>query len=176
MNELEEYFRNLILQSLCEENIKPEVIIYLTQMMTSYAFRRLPDESLTIMMFGEPTIDRIVTLQEVGDSSLFISGFMRDWLGRKAIDKRYYYFLGSSAYDELAKRIKGALRPIYDDLSRKFSAYADALNDVKEMCDGMTGDAMAVVKEWIQTRSRRSETRLERMGMLLKQKKAKSVF
>ena len=71
-------------------------------------------------------------LREVGDLSLFISGFFSDSLTRSLVDVNYYIQLGECAYGSLARRGDATLGDVFDELADKFSAFVDILGEVSE--------------------------------------------
>ena len=71
-------------------------------------------------------------LREVGDLSLFISGFFADSLTRSLVDVDYYIQLGECAYGSLARRGDPALGDVFDELAGKFTACVDVLSEVSE--------------------------------------------
>src|SRR2546422_3572123 len=56
-------------------------------------------------------------LREVGDLSLFISGFFADSLTRSLVDVDYYIQLGERAYGSLARHGDPALGDVFDELA-----------------------------------------------------------
>src|SRR5690606_21284017 len=56
-------------------------------------------------------------LRQVGDLSLFISGFCSDSLNRRLVDIDYYRQLGEYAYAALARRGDVALGDAFDELA-----------------------------------------------------------
>src|SRR5437870_8170666 len=50
--------------------------------------------------------ERIRQLKDVGDTSLYISGFFADSLQRRLVDVDYYIQIGGRAYGELARHFK----------------------------------------------------------------------
>ena len=64
-------------------------------------------------------------LREVGDRSLFISGFFADSLNRSLVDIDYYIQLGECAYASLARHGDPALGDVFDELAARRSQPAD---------------------------------------------------
>src|SRR5580765_8235344 len=69
-------------------------------------------------------VERRAHLREVGDRSLFISGFFSDSLTRKLVDVDYYVSIGGSAYSALS-RADAALAPVFGELAGNFVAFVD---------------------------------------------------
>jgi len=106
-------------------------------------------------------------LREVGDLSLFISGFFADSLTRSLVDVDYYIQLGECAYGSLARRGDPALGDVFDELAGKFSKCVDVLSEVSER-SALTSnsDVLRLYEKWMRTRSRRSGDLLVERGIV----------
>lgn len=106
-------------------------------------------------------------LREVGDLSLFISGFFSDSLNRTLIDIDYYIQLGECAYGSLARQGDPAFGDVFDELAGKFSACVDVLSEVSER-SALTSnsDVLRLYEKWLRTRSRRSGDLLAERGIV----------
>lgn len=106
-------------------------------------------------------------LREVGDLSLFISGFFADSLSRSLVDVDYYIQLGECAYGSLARHGDLALGHVFDELAGKFSACVDVLSEVSER-SALTSnsDVLRLYEKWLRTRSRRSGDLLVERGIV----------
>ena len=95
-------------------------------------------------------------LRQVGDLSLFISGFFADSLNRRLVDIDYYIQLGESAYGSLARRDE-TFGEVFNELSEKFPAFVDVLGEVSEQ-SALTSntDVLRLYEKWVRTKSRRS--------------------
>ena len=107
-------------------------------------------------------------LREVGDLSLFISGFFSDSLTRSLVDVDYYIQLGECAYGSLARRGDPALGDVFDELAGKFSACVDVLTEVSERSSALTSnsDVLRLYEKWVRTGSRRSGDLLVEQGIV----------
>jgi len=106
-------------------------------------------------------------LREVGDLSLFISGFFADSLTRSLVDVDYYIQLGEVAYGSLARRGDPALGDVFDELAGKFSACVDVLSEVSERSAlASNSDVLRLYEKWMRTRSRRSGDLLVERGIV----------
>jgi len=105
-------------------------------------------------------------LREVGDLSLFISGFFADSLNRGCIAIDYYIQLGEYSYASLA-RSESALGDVFDELAGKFTACVDVLNEVSER-SALTSnsDVLRLYERWMRTRNRRSGELLVERGIV----------
>jgi hypothetical protein len=105
-------------------------------------------------------------LRQVGDASLFISGFYSDSLRRSLVDVDYYVSLGGYAYRSLATN-DSTLSPIFAELSEKFVEFVDVLSDVSARTS-LTNDAdlLRLYEKWIRTGSKRNGDLLAERGIV----------
>jgi hypothetical protein len=105
-------------------------------------------------------------LRQVGDASLFISGFFSDSLRRSLVDVDYYVSLGGYAYRSLVAS-DDTLAPIFAELSDKFVAFVDVLSDVSARTS-LTNDAdlLRLYEKWVRSGSRRSGDLLAERGIV----------
>src|SRR5438552_11746477 len=79
---------------------------YLVQLLAAYAAQGIEDAPLALKLAeaaDAPPRERRRSLREIGDTSLYVSGYWADSLGDKLVDVGYYISLGGSAYGELAR-------------------------------------------------------------------------
>jgi len=106
-------------------------------------------------------------LRQVGDRSLFISGFFSDSLNRSLVDVDYYIALGERAYGSLARRGDDTLADVFDELSEKFSGFVDVLGEVSERTAlASNADLLRLYEKYLRTRSRRSGDLLAQRGIV----------
>lgn len=106
-------------------------------------------------------------LREVGDHSLFISGFFSDSLNRRLVDVDYYIQLGECAYGSLARHGDETLGGVFDELAAKFCAFVDVLGEVSEQTSlTSNSDVLRLYEKWLRTRSRRSGDLLVARGIV----------
>lgn len=105
-------------------------------------------------------------LKQVGDASLFISGFFSDSLRRSLVDIDYYVTLGGYAYRSLGHG-DDSLSPIFVELSDKFVAFVDVLSEVSARAS-LTNDAdlLRLYEKWVRTGSRRNGDLLAEKGIV----------
>lgn len=110
-------------------------------------------------------------LKEVGDQSLYMSGFFPDNLSRRLVSVEYYAQLGGGAYRQLAAmpRLGSAcLRQVYKELSEKFSAFVSLLHEIRSrMTIYPSTNVLQLYEQWRKTGSRWLEERLRACGVLL---------
>lgn len=117
------------------------------------------------------TEERRHALKRLGDIALFVAGVFADSLNRKLVDVDYYIAMGGNAYGYLSDTVQNSLRwrcqgPIFDELSGKFTAFVDLLDEVSEHAHFRNhGDIMRLYELWMRTGSDRALSRLRRLGI-----------
>lgn len=143
---------------------------YLVALLGDFTRGRISDEPLVMKLAGcrdaEPG-ERVRQLKEVGDTSLYVSGFFTESLGRKLVDADYYIGIGSRAYAELAGRLGGSLTEVYAELAEKFPRFVDVLGEVRRRCDFVGADVVRLYEEWLRTRDAWVERKLRGFGVLV---------
>jgi hypothetical protein len=111
-------------------------------------------------------VDQRAGLKQVGDVSLFISGFFSDSLRRRLVDVDYYAALGGYAYGSLGAT-SDILSPIFAELAEKFSAFVDVLSDISQRTS-LTNDSdlLRIYEKWLRTGSRRNGDLLVEKGIV----------
>jgi hypothetical protein len=105
-------------------------------------------------------------LKQVGDLSLFISGFFSDSLSRSLVDVDYYVSLGGYAYGSLGAS-DDMLSPIFVELSDRFVAFVDVLSEVSERTSLTShSDLLRLYEKWLRTGSRRNGELLAERGIV----------
>lgn len=143
---------------------------YLVGLLGEYARARLPDHALSLRL-AESQADageRVRALKEVGDTTLYVSGFFADSLQRKLVGIDYYMDLGQAAYDELSRRLQASsAAEVYAELSGKFPRFVEVLMEVRRHVAFASHDIMHLYEEWVRTRSAWVEKRLRALGVLV---------
>jgi hypothetical protein len=106
-------------------------------------------------------------LREVGDASLFVSGFFSDSLRRKLVDVDYYASIGGSAYTALSRSETDRLSPVFSELAENFGRFVDVLSEVSERASCTSNaDLLRLYEKWLKTGSRRSGQLLIERGVM----------
>jgi hypothetical protein len=137
---------------------------------------KVDEEPLAIRMAALATAtpeERVRSLKEIGDTSLYVSGFFGESLARRLIDVDYYVTMGGAAYGQLARlgaRGSELFRETYDELSRKFAQFVRVLHEIKKHMNFAGGAASSnlirLYEEWVRTGSEWLEERLRETGVL----------
>jgi hypothetical protein len=173
-----EYFKDLIDSALARQHLRTSELTtyYLVDLLCRFVRpdRRFPfnDDS------GEPLALRLARalesggmeqrarLRNLGDFSLFTSGYFSDSLRHRPVDVDYYVSMGEYAYASLGRRDEDAFGDVFADLARRFVAFTDVLSDVSEKT-GSAGnaDVLRLYEKWLRTGSRRDGQRLADRGI-----------
>jgi hypothetical protein len=107
------------------------------------------------------------TLRQIGDVSLFISGFFSDSLRRKVVDLDYYVNIGGYAYTTLSHHEADTFSPVFAELADKFVDFVDVLSEVSERSScGSNTDLLRLYERWLKTGSSHSGQLLVERGVV----------
>jgi hypothetical protein len=111
-------------------------------------------------------MEQRVRLRNLGDFSLFMSGFFSDSLRRRAVDVDYYVSMGEYAYSLLARREDDAFGEVYAELGRKFVPFMDVLAEISERTGNTSSrDLLRLYERWLRTGSVRTGQQLAEQGI-----------
>jgi len=106
-------------------------------------------------------------LRQVGDVSLFLSGFFADSLARKLVDVDYYITIGGYAYGYLSRRDDDGCAPVFSELAEKFTRFVDVLSEVSDRSGtNSSTDLLRLYEKWLRTRSSRNGDLLLERGIV----------
>jgi hypothetical protein len=116
--------------------------------------------------------ERYRTLKEVGDTSLYMSGFFAEALNRKLVDVEYVMSMGGTAYGELAGFLgrgqANVFRDVYQELAAKFARFVDVLHEIRARSSfAASGNLIRLYEQWLETRSEQLQKRLRSAGLLV---------
>jgi len=151
---------------------------YVANLLASYAAQPLDDTPLAFKMkeaIEASGHERRHCLRQIGDRSLFVSGFFGESLGRRLVDVDYYIEMGCTAYGTLAKTEKvfaavgESFVGVFQELSERFETIVDALILVSQRTSlaQRSTDIVRLVERWQQTGSRFTARRLAAAGVVL---------
>jgi hypothetical protein len=172
-----EFFRDLVQAAMQNQHVSARELtsFYVVNLLAGYVHsRHAPgtDEEeplgarLARALQGAGTAQRD-TLRQVGDQSLFVSGFFSDSLNRSLVDIDYYIQLGECAYRRLAYQGDDTLGDVFEELSGKFTTFVDVLGEVSERTSlASNADVLRLYEKWLRTGSRRSGDLLAARGIV----------
>jgi len=172
-----EYFRELVESAMKRQRLEARELtaFYLVNLLTGFVHFDRSAASPEDEALGVRFVRALQTagmrqrdeLRQVGDLSLFISGFFADSLTRSLVDIDYYMHLGEYAYGSLARHGDDAFGDVFDELAGKFSAFVDVLGEVSERSAlASNTDLLRLYERWLRTRSRRSGELLAARGIV----------
>jgi|SRR6266545_4711735 len=170
---VDDFFQEVLSDALNRQGVDASepTEFYLVALLGEYTKARIPDGPLSLRLVGTSGADageRVRALKEVGDTSLYITGFFADSLQRKLVGVDYYMDLGKAAYHELAQRLPtSTVAEVYDELAGKFPCFVDVLAEVRNQTAFMGRDVVRLYEEWLRTRSDWIEQRLRALGVLV---------
>jgi hypothetical protein len=177
-----EYFKELVDEALARQHVSAGELtsFYVVHLLASYV--RRPESSAPeggCATDAEPLAFRLMqalesggarqrtSLREIGDLSLFVSGFFSESLNRKLVDVDYYVSIGGHAYNALSRQETDHLSPVFAELAEKFVGFVDVLSEVSErtFC-ASNADLLRLYEKWLKTGSRRSGQLLAERGVV----------
>jgi hypothetical protein len=111
-------------------------------------------------------VEQRTRLRNLGDFSLFTTGFFADSFNRRHVDVDYYVSMGEYAYGSLS-RAEDAFREVFAELARKFVGFSDVLADISERHSlSSNNDLLRLYEKWLRTGSGRDGQRLIERGIV----------
>ncbi len=173
-----EYFKELVDSALARQHVQAGEFTsyYLVNLLCQFV---RPDARAIAGEHGQPLAFRLkralesggseqrARLRDLGDVSLFTSGFFSDSLQRQSIDVDYYVSMGEYAYGSLSRRDDDAFSDVFGELARRFVGYMDVLADVSERT-ALTScnDVLRLYEKFLRTGSIRDGRKLIDRGII----------
>ena len=174
-----EFFKDLVDSALLRQHLRANELTsyYLVDLLCRFVRpdERIPfsddaGEPLALRLgraLGSGGLEQRARLRNLGDFSLFTTGFFPDSLNRRAVDVDYYVSMGEYAYGSLSRREADAFGEVFSELARKFVPFTDVLSDVSERSGIRSSvDVLRLYEKWLRTGSPRDGQRLADRGIL----------
>ncbi len=174
-----EYFKELVESALSRQQLRANELTsyYLVDLLCRFVqpdarvpFRDDPGEPLALRLgraLDSAGMEQRARLRNLGDFSLFMSGFFADSFTRRAVDVDYYVSMGEYAYGSLSRRDADAFGDVFSELARKFVPFMDVLSEVSEQSGIRSSvDILRLYEKWLKSGSRRDGQRLIDRGIL----------
>jgi hypothetical protein len=174
-----EFFKDLVESALSRQQLRANELTsyYLVDLLCRFvrSDERIPfsddaGEPLALRLgraLGSGGLEQRARLRNLGDFSLFMTGFFPDSLNRRAVDVDYYVSMGEYAYGSLSRREADAFGEVFSELARKFVPFTDVLADVSERTGIRSSvDVLRLYEKWLRTGSPRDGQRLADRGIL----------
>jgi hypothetical protein len=169
-----EYFKDLVEGALAHQHISAGELtaFYVVRLLANFLQRSVDedDEPLALKLahaLESGGSQQRASLRQVGDLSLFVSGFFSDSLRRKVVDVDYYATIGGYAYGALSRAEANTFSPVFAELAEKFGMFVEVLSEVSERtsCASNT-DLLRLYEKWLKTGGRRSGQLLVERGVV----------
>jgi hypothetical protein len=172
-----EYFKELVESALERQHLRTGDLTeyYLVNLLCQYV-RLDPRAGLDVAQplafqlaraLDSAGIEQRARLRNLGDFSLFMSGFFSDSFRRKLIDVDYYKSMGEYAYGSLSRSEDEAFAEVFRELASKFVGFMDVLSDISERTAlSAASDVLRTYEKWLRTGSLREGQRLIDRGIL----------
>ena len=172
-----EFFKDLVDRALAHQHLSANELTayYVVQLLAGFAERPAtgtPDDETPLAVRLAAALERggaqqRATLKQIGDVSLFVSGFFSDSLNRKLVDVDYYVSIGGCAYNALSRYETDTFSPVFAELAEKFVGFVDVLSEVSERTSCTSNsDVLRLYEKWLKTGSRRSGQLLVERGVV----------
>jgi hypothetical protein len=169
---VDEFFHEVVTDALTAVDVEASepASWYLVGLLGDMTRARLTDEPLGLKL-AQPALEpgeRVRTLKQVGDTSLYVAGFFAESLNRSLVDVDYYVGIGQNAYGQLARALgTSSLTDVYGELADKFPHFVDVIAEVRKRTDFATTDINRLYEIWLRTRDEWIEKKLRAFGVLL---------
>jgi hypothetical protein len=170
-----EFFQDRIADALRNQGLDATTPTecYLVSLLSDFTTSPPDDEPLALKMARavQSPDERVRQLKEVGDTSLYLSGFFADSIQRRLLDVDYYIQMGGAAYTELGRYFRGnphsqVFGEVYDELGTKFPRFVDVFAEVSERSTTSDHDLVHLYERWLRTGSEWMERRLRAQGVI----------
>lgn len=174
---VDEFFHEVVTEALSAVDLDASEPAgwYLVGLLGDFTTQRVTDEPLGVKLAnaGVEPGERMRTLKEVGDTTLYVAGFFADSLSRSLVDIDYYVGLGQRAYTQLARSLgkQRSIGEVYEELAAKFPRFVDVLASVRKRVQiaELNGgnDVSRLYDIWLRTRDEWVEKKLEQAGLIV---------
>lgn len=174
---VEGFFHDEVDRAFRDKGLAPGTLVehYLVQLLAAYAAQGIQDAPLALRLaeaIDANPRERRRSLREIGDTSLYVSGFWADSLADKMVDADYYIQLGGSAYGELARGGPGWTRDpqgeVFGELAANFVNFVEVLAIVSRRTTHPSSneDVLRLYQRWQRTKSAGAAARLAALGVV----------
>jgi hypothetical protein len=169
-----EYFKELVEGALAHQRISAGELtsFYVVNLLTGFLQRPAYDDDTPMAVRLAEAINAAGakqrdSLRQIGDLSLFMSGFFADSFQRKLVDVDYYANIGGTAYAALSRYETDAFSSVFAELADNFVRFADVLSEVSERAScASNADLLRLYERWLKTGSRRCGQLLLERGVV----------
>ena len=174
---VEAFFQDEVERAFRDEGLSPGVRVehYVVQLLSGYAVQQIESTPLALRMLAAvdaPARERRRHLRDIGDTSLYVSGFWSDSLEGRVVDVDYYIEMGGSAYGELARGGSGwtgdPFGDVFGELAANFARFVEVLMVISGRTTSVVSneDVLRLYQRWQRTKSRWAAARLAALGVI----------
>jgi hypothetical protein len=174
---IEAFFQDEVERAFRDERLAPGVRVehYVVRLLSGYAVQQIETTPLALRMLAAadaPLRERRRQLRDIGDTSLYVSGFWSDSLEGRVVDVDYYIEMGGSAYGELARGDSPSrgdpLGDVFGELAVNFVRFVGALALISRRVATPTSDRdiLRLYRHWQRTKSANAAARLAALGVV----------
>jgi hypothetical protein len=158
-----EYFKELVEGALAHQRITAGELtsFYVVNLLTGFLQRRAGEDEAPLAFRLAEALDAAgvrqrTSLKQIGDLSLFMSGFFADSFHRKLVDVDYYVSIGGTAYTLLSRYETDTFSSVFAELADNFVGFVDVLSEVSERAScSSNADLLRLYGRWLKTGSPR---------------------
>jgi hypothetical protein len=169
-----EYFRELVEGALAHQRIAAGELtsFYVVNLLTGFLQRPADEADAPLAIRLAEALDAAgvrqrTSLKQIGDLSLFMSGFFADSFERKLVDVDYYMSIGGTAYTVLSRSETDTFSSVFAELADNFVGFVDVLSEVSERAScSSNADLLRLYGRWLKTGSPRSGRLLVERGVV----------
>ena len=169
-----EYFKELVEGALAHQRLAAGELtsFYVVNLLTGFLQRPADQDDAPLALRLAEALDTAgvrqrTSLKQIGDLSLFMSGFFADSLHRKLVDVDYYVSIGGTAYTVLSRFETDTFSSVFAELADNFVGFVDVLSEVSERAScSSNADLLRLYGRWLKTGSRRSGQLLLERGVV----------
>ena len=172
-----EYFKELVDGALAHQGLAAQELtaFYVVHLLASFmqrpaGSREGDDAPLAVRLahaLDSGGVEQRASLRQIGDLSLFVSGFFSDSLNRKLVDVDYYASIGGHAYQALSRFESDTLSSVFAELADKFGGFVDVLSEVSDRTSCTSNaELLRLYEKWVKTGSPRAGQLLVERGVV----------
>lgn len=175
-----EFFHQVVTQALRSQQVdtSDDTECYLVHLLSGFTKAAKIDEEPLVLKLAQANAfapeERVRTLKEVGDTTLYVSGFFADSLARKLVDVDYYMQMGGAAYGQASRLVAttrgshgDARSEVWAELADKFPQFVEVLHEIRASTHiASSTNLLRLYEEWLKTGSEWMEKRLKATGLM----------
>lgn len=173
-----EFFQQLVEKAISSQNVSTSAAAqcYLVRLLSQFLHTAQLQEGSTsplALQMHQATLsspeEKLQTFKQLGDHSLYISGFFSESFKRKVIDIDYYINIGRIAYHNAAGlHPQNTFQKLYHELSKKFTKFVEVLSQVSHQTQISSeyNDILRLYEKWLKTKNQYLLNLLSEHGLI----------